>query len=121
MRQPSSPGHYTLKKPRPKKRGPDSALLGLIIGILFPFIAVAILYFVQFSDYSPGRYFGMFFQFGNPVMMEQSSKVVSLSMISNLIPFYYFLNRRLYLTTRGVIIATILSFVLIILYKYVWQ
>lgn len=121
MNQSGFPDLYTLKKNRPKRRGPDSALLGLIIGIVFPCLAVIVLYFLQYRDFSFGRYIGMFVQFDSPYQMEQASKLVSLSMISNLIPFYYFLNKKCYLSTRGILLATMLSFVLIILYKFVWQ
>lgn len=121
MSQSSFPDLYTLKRNKPKKRGPDSALLGLIIGIIFPCLSVMLLYFIQYRDYSFGRYLGIFIEFGNPYLMEQASKLISLSMISNLIPFYYFLNKKCYLSTRGILLATMLSFVLIILYKFVWQ
>lgn len=98
----------------------NNALIGFIAGIIFPLLGLLLLYFF-WGNGNFGGYFQQFTNWESPLSMEQSSKLISLSMIANLIPFYYFLNRRAYLTTRGIIIATMLFAVLIFLYKFVWQ
>ncbi len=99
----------------------NNAPLGLLIGILFPLLGVLLLYFFWSGNNSFGSYLKMFIQFNYPSMMNMASKVLSLSMISNLIPFYYFLNRKKYQTVRGLLISMVLYLVLIVLYKFVWQ
>jgi hypothetical protein len=46
--------------------------------------------------------------------------VLSLSLLANAIPFIFYTNRRLDLTARGILVATILYAVLIVLLRYVW-
>lgn len=104
-----------------KKAGPDAAAFGLIIGLLFPVIGVFLLYFVWAGGVSLPNYFKMFTTFDSPTLMNTSSKALSLAMITNLIPFYFFLNRKQYMAVRGILISMVLIAVLIVLYKFVWQ
>jgi amino acid permease len=103
-----------------KKKGPDSAALGLLAGIVFPVLGILVLYFFWGSGSFP-KYIQMFFDTNNPFRMDKASKVVSLSLIANLIPFYYFLNRKSYQTTKGIILASFLYCLLIVMYKFIWQ
>jgi len=103
-----------------RKKGPDSALIGLIAGLVFPVLGIMLLFFF-WGDGNFGKYLGMFFDLKNYIKIDRASKVLSLSLIANLIPFYYFLNRKKYQTTKGIILATFLYCVLIVLYKFVWQ
>lgn len=117
------PPQYQLKNSnrRPRKPGrQDVALLGLILGLIFPALAILVLYFFRSGAASFSAYLGMFVRFGEARVMNEVSKLISLSMIANLIPFYYFLNRKAYLSTKGVIIATALLGVVMVLYKFVW-
>lgn len=99
---------------------PDSAIMGFIAGIAATLLGIIVLYFFWGNgDFK--TYFSEFTRFGTSLYMERSSKIISLAMIANLIPFYFFLNKRKYLSTRGVLIAAFLFVVLIILYKFVWQ
>lgn len=89
---------------------------GLIVGLLFPVIGMVIMYFIWFH--------------GDPVndvvsqllsSHELASRVLSLSLIINLAPFAYYTSKRLDHTARGILIATVLYFVFIVLLKYVWS
>lgn len=105
---------------RPISKVPNSALVGLIAGVLFPLIGICVLY-LFWGDGNIGYYFETFTRWGYPPSMEKSSKIVSLAMVSNLIPFYFFLNKNKYLSTRGVLLGSAIYVVLIFLYKFVWQ
>jgi hypothetical protein len=108
-------------RPHRKKVGPDAAAFGLLVGLLFPIAGIFLLYFVWSGNNSMGNYFRMFVAFDSPSQMNVSSKALSLSMITNLIPFYFFLNRKQYMTVRGILISMVLIGVLIVLYKFAWQ
>jgi|GEM_PF-389042 len=109
--------------PRPyrKKAGPDNAAAGFLIGLLFPLLGVLLLYFFWTGQASFASYLKMFVAFDSPVLLSNASKVISLSMIANLLPFYFFLNRKQYLTVRGILMSMVLIGVLIVLYRFVWQ
>lgn len=104
-----------------KKKGPDSAPFGLLIGLLFPIIGLFVLYFILPGHSSLKNYFRIFTAFGIPALMGAASKTLSLATIANLAPFYFFLNRKQYLTVRGLLMSMVLILVLIVLYKFVWQ
>lgn len=108
-------------RPHRKKFGPDAAAFGLLVGLLFPVVGIFLLYFVWAGSSSLSNYLHMFVAFDSPSQMNVASKALSLSMITNLIPFYFFLNRKQYMTVRGILISMVLIGVLIVLYKFVWQ
>jgi hypothetical protein len=94
----------------------NNAVLGLVIGLLFPVFGLVVMYFIWFR--------------GNPVdevarnliaSHDLTFRVLSLSLIANLLPFSYYNTKRLDNSTRGVLIATILYFVFLVLIKYVWS
>jgi hypothetical protein len=108
-------------RPHRKRIGPDAAPFGLLVGLLFPIVGLSILYFVWSGDTTLVNYIKMFAAFDSPVLMSTASKALSLAMITNLIPFYFFLNRKQYMTVRGILISMVLIGVMIVLYKFVWQ
>jgi RsiW-degrading membrane proteinase PrsW (M82 family) len=103
----------------PKKRKPiDKTIIGLLSGLLFGTIGLLVVYFVIFRHFTFAQYANMFFKLEpSPAF---AAKALSLAMICNLAPFYFFLNKKAYQGTKGVIIATALMGVLFILYKFVW-
>lgn len=105
---------------RKHKRVPDNTWLGLALGLVFPIFGILLLY-LFWGDGDFGLYVRSFADTASPVAMRQASKIISLSMFAMLIPFNYFLNRKKYLSTRGVIFATAFYAILIILYNFVWQ
>jgi amino acid permease len=90
-------------------------VLGFIIGALVPVVG----YLVVFLILGQGQSFGQFSanMAGNHPNL---AKVLSLSILANVIPFIYCNNKRLDLTARGIFIATMLYAVAIVLLKYVW-
>jgi hypothetical protein len=91
-------------------------IFGLIIGLLFPLVGVIIMYFVKFKGVAFGEYLESLFTNG-----KLGSMVLSLSALLNIIPFLFYTNRRLDLTARGIMVATMLYAVLFVLIKFVWN
>ncbi len=91
------------------------SILGLIIGLLLPLVGVFIVYLIMFGGNSVDA-------FVNAMKhnFDTAALVLSLSILINIIPFIYYTNRRLDLTARGILIATMLYAVFIVLLKYVW-
>ena len=90
-------------------------VLGLIIGLLFPLIGILIMYLVKFNGMEMGDFFSTLLR-----KKDVAAMVLSLSILINIIPFIFYTNRRLDLTARGILIATMLYAVLIVLLKFVW-
>jgi hypothetical protein len=105
-----------------RKAKNDIAALGFVLAVLFPLLALVVLYFLWFGSATPfHQYLSMFVRFDNPYAMNNASKVVSLALIANLIPFYFFLNKKKYLTVKGILVGSALFVLLIVFYKFIWQ
>ncbi len=90
-------------------------VFGLIIGIIFPMLGMLVMYLIKFT----GTPFTEFIR----VMTSNhkvAAMVLSLSLLANAIPFIYYTNKRLDFTARGILIATMLYAVIIVLLKFVW-
>jgi len=89
-------------------------VLGLIIGIIFPLIGLLLMYLIKFG--------GPLDEFIAILMAQPKSAagILSLCLMADLIPFIYYTNKRLDLTARGILIATMLYAVLIVLLRFVW-
>jgi len=94
----------------------DVAILGFIIGLLTPFIGLIIVCYVWAKESN-------FFHFLERIMHDHdlAFKVMSLSLLLNLVPFLLYTNKRRDLTGRGIFIATVLYVVFLVLIKYVWH
>lgn len=91
--------------------------LGFILGLIFPMLGLVIMYFAWFHN---GNTFSSYLH----LLLNQhdlGAKVLTLSLILNLIPFIFYTSKRLDYTARGILSATILYGVLIILLKFVWS
>lgn len=91
-------------------------IFGFVIGVLLPVLGLFIVYFAM-GGYSNG--FADFFR----TMMRSRSEaalILTLSLLINIAPFIYYTNKRLDLTARGILVATVLYGTLIVLIKYVW-
>lgn len=111
---------HSNQPPYKKSKLPDNTVLGFVLGLIFPILAIIVLYFF-WGDSNMKNYFGKFFNTNNPSDMRSASKIMSLSMFAMLIPFNIFINKKKYLTTRGIILATAVFAILIIMYNFVWQ
>ena len=91
-------------------------ILGFIIGIIMPVIGMLLVYLILFHNSSFGDFFKVLRH-----SHDEAAKVLSLSILLNILPFIFYTNKRLDLTARGILIATILYAVLIILLRFVWN
>jgi hypothetical protein len=91
-------------------------IFGFIIGALLPILGLFIVFLILGGDYSG---FSDFFR----SMLNngrQAALFLTLGLLINIIPFIFYTNKRLDLTARGILVATMLYAVLIVLVKYVW-
>lgn len=110
---------YAPPPKRPKSKIPDLPVIGFITGVIFILLSIIILKFIWFFDESFMNYIKIFFT-KSSFYFKEASKLLSLAMISLLAPFFFFLNRKLYYTAKGVLIVAVLTAVFIVLYKFVW-
>jgi hypothetical protein len=78
-------------------------------------LGMLVMYLIKFND-TPFMSFIATMKSNHKI----AALVLSLSLLANAIPFIYYTNRRLDLTARGILVATILYAVLIVLLRYVW-
>jgi hypothetical protein len=91
-------------------------MFGFVIGVLMPVIGFFLVYLILFRTYTFGD-FGAYLMHNH----DKAAMVISLAMIMNVIPFIYFTNKRLDFSARGVLIATMLYALLVILLRFVWS
>tara|TARA_B100001057_G_scaffold376489_2_gene381656 strand:- start:5959 stop:6264 length:306 start_codon:yes stop_codon:yes gene_type:complete len=92
-------------------------LFGTLIGILTPILFLPIL--VYFLSLSKDMEFGVVWSQISDNNVN-TSKYLSLSIIVNLLWFYYFLNKEQYHLTRGIILGMI-CFAPYMVYTYFFQ
>jgi hypothetical protein len=90
-------------------------VLGLILGIVFPMLGMLVMYLIKFTGTPLSGFIQTLSDYHKIAAM-----VLSLSLLANAIPFIYYTNKRLDLTARGILIATMLYAVLIVMLKFVW-
>ena len=92
-------------------------LYGTLLGVITPILFLPVL--VYFLSLSKGMDFDVVWSQISTNNMN-TSKYLSLSMIINLIWFYYFLNKEQYHLTRGIILGMI-CFAPYMVYIYFFQ
>ncbi len=95
-----------------KKKTFDIVAIGLVGGLLVPCLAIITFYFVQYYPFTDFSYFinGLF-------SLTVFSKIISLCAIPNLLLFFVFLWTNRNQSAKGVIVATLLLVVLVIILK----
>jgi hypothetical protein len=93
----------------------DSTLIGLLTGLWGPVIGFFILFigFHLTREISWSKYLNDF-----TTSSVKKSSIISLSLIFNLITFYFSLNKSWNKTARGIIIATLLYAPIIVYLKF---
>ena len=93
----------------------DSPILGFLIGLLLPLVGMVIMYFLW------GHHEGIF-EFVRSLTHRRgmATKVFTLSLLTNLIPFAYCNMKRIDLTMRGIFVITMIYVVLIVFAMFVW-
>lgn len=92
----------------------NQPIVGLVIGLIMPLFGLIVVYFVLAN----GMSFEDFLSHTS-ASNDFAGKVITLSVLANLLPFLYFNRRRLDYTVKGIVIATILFMVLFIYVKFV--
>jgi len=77
----------------------NSVWLGLVIGMLVPFTAFMIFYFVRYGDLSLPEFIKVYKNLGI------LTHIVSLSVIPDLLVFWGFIRKNLLRSARGVLMA----------------
>ena len=90
-------------------------VFGLLIGLVTPLIGFVIMYFIWGHSMAFGEFVRTLVN-----NHDMASKVLSLALLLNLLPFSLYTRKRLDYTARGILVATVLYAVFIILIKYVW-
>jgi hypothetical protein len=93
----------------------NNALLGFVLGLIAPAFGFLLVFVLLHQDIPLAAFLKGLMQ-----SHTNAAKVLSLSILTNLIPFFYYFNRRADQTAKGVLSATILFALLILLLKYVW-
>jgi Mg/Co/Ni transporter MgtE len=91
-------------------------IVGFIIGLVLPFVGFFIVYLLWRSR---GEGFGEFAR-SLTHRSGMTSKVLTLSLLPNLIPFIYCNMKRLDYAMKGIVIATCLYAVFIFIIMFVW-
>ncbi len=90
----------------------DKLQLGLVLGILAPILTMVVIYFVEFTEYKLSELVNLL------VEKKVFTKIVSLCVIPNLALFFLFLNKYLYRSARGVLLATIIFAIFVFVTKF---
>jgi len=92
----------------------NNIYLGLIAGFLFPLISMLVLRWIKYNRYTLNEYI----EFLNQINVL--TKVLSLSVLPNLLIFFVFIWTNKLLSARGVLMATIIFTALIIGIKFIF-
>ena len=87
--------------------------IGLIIGMVLPLVCFSLVFLIGYSE-TP---FGEFLEYA--FVMKALPKILSLCTIPNLAVFYLFLNKEYWYGTRGIIAATLLCTLVVVVIKFV--
>lgn len=90
----------------------NSMKLGLLLGILWPFLIMTGIYFTRFSTTDFKVFWHKLFE------MQIFTKYLSISVYPNLLLFFIFIWRNLLLSARGVLLATFLYGFVVIIFKF---
>ncbi len=90
----------------------NSLTLGTLLGLITAFISTFLVYLIMFSNYAFHDYLNILMQ--NKKLL---APVISIAGIPNLGLFYLFINKNLYQSARGVILATFILVVIVIVIK----
>jgi magnesium-transporting ATPase (P-type) len=93
----------------------NKPVYGFLMGALLPLAGVLITYAIKYNQFPFREFISALFE-----NKKDAATVLSLSILINLLPFIYCTNKRYDFTARGVLVATMLYAVLIVLLKFVW-
>ena len=91
----------------------NQPIVGFFIGLFMPFLGFVVVYFILGQGQGMDGFIDHL-----KVSHSDAAKVISLSVLANLLPFLYFNRRRLDKTVKGIVIATVLYLAAFIYVKY---
>lgn len=91
----------------------NKLLLGIAIGLVLPVISFFLYFLYRIQSTSFSDYFRFLIESGKIV------HVMSLSVVPNLAPFFFFVNSSRFKTARGILGATIAMAILIFVIKLI--
>lgn len=90
----------------------DNFIIGMLIGILGPALGIVIFFYVNFPDSEITQFLQL------SVKSKLMSPLLSLCCVINLALFYLFVQRDIFKTSRGIILATFLYGFIIAMIKF---
>lgn len=96
-----------------KKSRFDSLQLGIIMGLVVPAVGFLVFYMSSFSKVT----FSYFVEYA--IQIAAISKILSLSLLPNLLVFFLYIWKNYYLTARGILMSTFIWTFAIIIVKFV--
>ena len=93
----------------------NTPITGFLIGLVMPILGFLVMYFLWGRTESISQFLRSTY-----ILRDLGSKVYTLSILANLLPFVFFNTKRYDQAARGVFIVTMLYVVFIILFKFVW-
>ncbi len=94
-----------------KSKG-NNIYLGIILGLIIPFISVFLVYKIRFNQYNPDEFINLFIQ------RKLLSSLLSLCVIPNLLVFMIFIWLNFLYSARGVLLSTFLVGFIIVGIKF---
>lgn len=91
----------------------NKLIIGILVGIVLPVIMSFILYFVLYKGEL--NYYDFLFQL---IRMGSIGKLLSISVLPNLIVFLIAINLERLLAARGIVTATLLYVLLVVVFKF---
>jgi len=86
--------------------------IGLVAGIMLPMLALSIYHRIRFENSNLWEFLQSFYQ------LDLLTHVISLAVIPNLLLFFGFINFNLLKAARGVLMATILMALLVVVLRF---
>jgi len=90
----------------------DSPYIGLFLGIFIPVIGMFIFYEALFDTLNITEFFE------HLERKNRTPQLISLSVVANLGVFFLYIWRKFYYSARGVIIATFIYTIIVLILKY---
>ena len=90
----------------------NSLKLGLIVGLIIPFIAIL---FFQVGNYSKYSFFEFYVKLHE---LHVFSSLISLCVVPNLLVFFVFIWKNYFLSARGVIFSTVIYGIIMMIFKF---
>jgi len=92
----------------------DNLKLGILLGLVAPFISLIIYYYVKFSSVS----FGEFMSFLH-YHRDQITAVSVPCLLLNIVLFTIYINSHRDLTAKGIFVATLVYAIVALLFKFI--